>query len=139
MSTTLIFIATPFIAWIVGQSAKRVVQLLSRGKESTSIIMYGGMPSTHSTIVGSAAGLVGFKAGFQSPVFFLGVVLAFVVIIDALALRRHISDHAEAINELMKDRPNWKPLRERLYHTPAEVAGGVVLGLALAWGLSFLC
>jgi acid phosphatase family membrane protein YuiD len=134
---TLIFLLAPVLAWTFSESIK----VLGRSVRARRLAVdtagqYGGMPSTHSTVVGTSVFLVGWTAGFASGAFGVAVTLAFVVIIDALAFRRAIGEHARALNQLLKDRPDWTPLRERLWHSPAEVAGGVTLGLLLGWLLA---
>ena len=49
----------------------------------------------------------------------------------AASLRRQVGRHAQALNEL---RPEEKArLRERMGHTPFEIAGGIAVGCAVAW------
>ena len=51
--------------------------------------------------------------------------------LDAASLRRQVGRHAQALNEL---RPEEKArLRERMGHTPFEIAGGIAVGCAVAW------
>ena len=51
---------------------------------------------------------------------------------------------AQIINQLIATLPdahkpaNWKPLRERMGHTPPEVFDGILTALAVATALNFL-
>lgn len=57
----------------------------------------GGMPSTHSAIVTSAAIMVGLYEGFASPVFGMALVIAIIVMHDAAGVRREAGKHAVSI------------------------------------------
>ena len=76
--------------------------------------------------------LVAFRKGVEHPVFGVAIALAFVVMLDANSLRRHVGRHAEAINRL-NARSNDMPLRERMGHTRIEIAAGIVVGILTAW------
>ena len=107
------------------------------------LLAAGGMPSSHSALIVGATQAIGLYSGFDSPIFALGVALAMIVTYDAAGVRRQAGKHAERINilfdELMRGQmPDEKELREVLGHTPLEVVGGVLLGIAvatLAWTL----
>ncbi|MCP4224978.1 MAG: divergent PAP2 family protein, partial [Actinomycetia bacterium] len=62
------------------------------------------------------------------------MALAFIVILDASALRRHVGRHAEAINRLTDgyDEDVGRPLRERMGHTRIEIAAGIIVGIGVA-------
>ena len=57
----------------------------------------GGMPSTHSAIVTSAAIMVGLYEGFESPVFGMSLVIAIIVMHDATGVRQEAGKHAASI------------------------------------------
>jgi hypothetical protein len=80
---------------------------------------------------------IGLYDGFDSSIFALGVVLTMIVTYDAAGVRQQAGIHAQRINvivaELLKGHQiNERDLREVLGHTPLEVAGGILLGLAVA-------
>jgi len=60
------------------------------------------------------------------------------VLYDATGIRRHAGEHARLINQMIDDLVRGHPLKENkelkeaLGHTPLEVAGGVVFGIAVA-------
>ena len=67
------------------------------------------------------------------------VILAIIVMHDAMGVRREAGRHAKAINELLEmlssqQEPEVK-LKEFLGHTPLQVCCGAVLGLIVALAL----
>lgn len=132
----LSYLLTPFLAWLVAGCCKFGVNCLRERRLAFDLIGYGGMPSNHSAIVSSIAMLIALKEGLDSPVFGVAVTLAFIVMLDATSLRRHIGRHAQAINLLRAD--GDVRLRERVGHSPLEVMAGVATGVLIAWLVS-LC
>ncbi len=95
----------------------------------------GGMPSSHSALVAGTAYSIGLESGFDSPLFALAIAVAMVVVYDAAGIRRQAGKHARIINAIIDDLASGHPLkeeqlREMLGHTPLQVIGGVILGLA---------
>ena len=95
----------------------------------------GGMPSSHSSMVVSAAVMCGGTSGFDSPLFALSVVLACIVMYDAAGVRRETGTQATVINQILKDvlingkQISDEELKELVGHTPLEVAAGALVGL----------
>lgn len=133
----LTYAIAPLVGWLVGGGLKFLVNTLRAGAPAFAQIGYGGLPSTHTTVVTTTAALVGFREGPGSAAFGVAVALAFVVVLDAMDLRRRLEGHARALNRLeaAAGRP---PLREHLGHRPIEVAAGVLTGCACGWVLSRL-
>ncbi len=125
-------------AWAVAQVLKIPMEFLrSRHWNWALIFTAGGMPSSHSALMVGAVQAIGLYQGYDSPLFALGVAITMIVTYDAAGVRRQAGKHAERINllfdELMHGQmPDEKELREVLGHTPLEVAGGVLLGIAVA-------
>ena len=127
---------TPLLAWLAAGSLKFVINSLRARRLAFDLIGYGGLPSTHTTVVVSMASLVAFREGVDGPAFGIALTFAFIVILDAVSLRRRIGDHAAAINRLDRGAGGGAALRERIGHTPLEVAAGTLLGVLLGWLLS---
>ena len=125
-------------AWAVAQVLKIPMEYLrSRRWNWALVFTAGGMPSSHSALMVGATQAIGLYQGFDSPLFALGVAITMIVTYDAAGVRRQAGKHAERINllfdELMHGQmPDEKELREVLGHTPLEVAGGILLGIAVA-------
>ena len=132
------YVLTPFLVWLVAGATKFLVNSVRMGRPAFDLIGYGGMPSNHSAIVSSMAALIAFKEGIDRPAFGIALTLAFIVVLDAGSLRRHVGSHAAAINRLTSSLSVTEPLRERLGHTRAEIAAGVALGIAVAATVSRL-
>lgn len=125
------YLLAPFAAWLAAGCLKFAINSLRAGKPAFGLIGYGGMPSNHSAIVSSMAALTALREGLDSAAFGVALTLAFIVMLDAASLRRQVGRHAQALNEL---RPEEKAhLRERMGHTPFEIAGGIAVGCAVAW------
>jgi acid phosphatase family membrane protein YuiD len=124
-----IYIITPFSAWVIAGGVKFLINSIKSRQLAFHQIGYGGMPSSHSAIVCSVAAMVAFREGVESSVFVVALTLAFVVMMDAMDLRRKIGQHAERLNLLSSDFPK---LRERVGHKPVEVLAGVLTGIITA-------
>jgi uncharacterized protein len=72
------------------------------------------------------------KEGVGHPAFGVALTLAFIVMLDANSLRRAVGRHAEAINRLGQGSAGHQPLRERMGHSRAEIAAGIVVGVLVA-------
>lgn len=125
---------TPFVAWFAAGTLKFIVNSAKAGQWAFGLIGYGGMPSTHSAIVSSTAALIGLREGLDHPAFGVAVTLAFVVMLDANSLRRQVGRHAEAINRIVRQAGSegGAALRERMGHSPWEIAAGILVGVCVA-------
>lgn len=128
----LYYIVTPFLAWLVAGVLKFAINCIRAKRLAFDLIGYGGLPSNHSAIVSSMAALIALKAGVGSPAFGVALTLAFIVMLDANSLRRQVGKHAAAINQLASRAGVSAALRERMGHSRAEIAAGIVVGIAVA-------
>lgn len=74
------------------------------------------MPSGHSALVTSLATAIGLKHGFGDDLFALSLVVAAIVIYDAMNIRFQSGLHARAINTLSQE----QRFNESLGHLPSE-------------------
>ncbi len=128
------YIAAPFLAWFTAGTLKFLINSARARKPAFDAVGLGNFPSNHSTIVTTVTALIGLREG-AGPEFGLALTLAFIIILDALDLRRKIGQQAAAINSIARRLDESVALREKIGHTPAEVLGGIALGLVLAWTL----
>jgi acid phosphatase family membrane protein YuiD len=125
-------------AWASAQIVKVPLEYLRTRKWQWGwLLTTGGLPSSHSALIVSAANSIGLFFGFDTPLFALAVAMAMIVTYDAAGVRRQAGIHAERINllfdQLLKGHMwNDEELREVLGHTPFEVAGGVLWGLLIS-------
>lgn len=132
-----LIIRTALFGWFVAQFLKVVVDICKSGTFDIKRFIggSGGMPSSHTSLVVSTCIAVLEREGPYSSTFALSVVLAGVVMYDAIGVRRAAGEHARMINALV-DEWDWSNpalmgtrLKELLGHTPLEVCAGAVVGV----------
>ena len=78
------YIYIPLLLWFSIQLFKVLCDIIQKKKFDFKRIMgAGGMPSSHSAVVTSVTTLIGKDLGFNSPIFALAFVFAFIVMYDA--------------------------------------------------------
>ena len=128
------YLLTPLLAWLVAGTSKFMINSIRTKSLAFEQIGYGGLPSNHSAIVSSMAFLIALREGISHPALGIAITIAFIVMLDASSLRRKVGQQAALINRLMdKTGEEFKPLRERMGHTPVEIAAGVGVGFMVAW------
>ena len=129
------YIYIPLLTWFFIQLFKVIWDLVENKKFNFKRILgAGGMPSSHSAVVMALATLVGKNVGFDSPVFALAVIFAFVVMYDAAGVRRAAGKQAKLLNKLIET-PGLSGVQvsekivEVLGHTPFQVFVGAIIGI----------
>ena len=129
-------LSSALLSWFFAQFFKTIIDSIRAGGLCLKRFWEtGGMPSSHSATVCGLAAAAAIREGFTSSVFALSLVLATVVMYDAMGVRQAAGQHAREINEIKKqlgddDSDN---LPEKLGHRPTEVMSGAVLGIVIAW------
>jgi len=98
------------------------------------------MPSTHSALSVCVATTIGIKEGWDSPLFALAIVIAFIIMADAAGVRRETGEQAKVLNKIILEffeerKIRDKNLKELVGHTPFEVIVGAFIGMVMAWVL----
>lgn len=128
-------ITLPILSWFAAQLYKFLHYLfVNRKIDFRKFVSSGGMPSSHSAISVCLATVLGIQNGFDSGLFAMAVIFAFVVMTDAAGVRRAAGKQAEVLNKLIHSTGHIrieKNLRELIGHTPVEVIVGAALGLAM--------
>ena len=129
------YIIVPISVWAGIQFFKVIWDLIVTHKFNFKRILgAGGMPSSHSAVVTSAATMIGKSEGFDSPIFALAVIFACVVMYDAAGIRRAAGKQAKLLNKLIET-PGLtniqvqEKLVEVLGHTPIQVLIGAIIGV----------
>lgn len=132
---------TTVISFVVSQILKAIICLCferKTGKDAFIALVWstGGMPSSHAALVSSLAAATGLFEGIGSTIFVIALFLAFIVMRDALGVRRAAGLQAKALNALGRCTSGkldfkWQPVKEIQGHTPLEVAAGGVLGIII--------
>ena len=135
------YVVVPFFLWFTIQSYKVIYELVKTKKFNFKRIMgAGGMPSSHSAVVTAMATLIGKGEGWNTPLFALSLLFAFVVMYDAAGVRRAAGKQASLLNKLVET-PGLTGLQvseklvEVLGHTPFQVFVGALIGIIV--GLIF--
>ena len=130
--------------WLVAQVLKTLINGLLLGKFSLERMWgSGGMPSSHSATVCSLVVTAARLYGPDSAIFALAFIMAIIVMYDAMGVRRETGEQAKILNRMLTD---WmeaesanspflgdKKLKEMVGHTPFEVLGGAIVGVAVGW------
>jgi len=88
---------TSLSAMVLAQASKIVLYLFTDKKLSFKpFFEVGGMPSSHSAMVSCLVMMVGLTQGFDSIQFSISVVLASIVMYDAIKVRPEIVGHSMA-------------------------------------------
>lgn len=128
------------IAWALAQLIKIPLDYIRTRRWNWALLFTtGGMPSSHSSLMTGTTLGIGLYHGMDNPVFALGVAITMIVTYDAAGVRQQSGIHAQRINVLFNEllhghMVDEKELREVIGHTPLEVIGGILLGLAVATG-----
>ncbi len=124
-------------SWAIAQILKIIIDAFKTKKLSLDLIVSsGGFPSSHTSFVIALTTAVGFQDGFSSTTFAIAVVLACVVMYDAMGVRRAAGHHAKILNDLVLKLDANSTVEERLEellgHTPLQVLGGFILGIVVS-------
>jgi acid phosphatase family membrane protein YuiD len=128
----------PFVGWLAADALKSIIKSVKSRRMQIELLSYGGLPSSHATVVSTTATLIGARAGMDSPEFGLAVTFAILFIVDAINLRQWVGEHAKALNLLRAAQTEVLPLRERVGHNLLEILAGIALGVACGMLLNWL-
>ncbi len=128
------------VAWVVAQILKTFVHAIVHKKlDLPRLIGDGGMPSSHSATVTAIAATSALQYGLSSFEFGVTVILAFIVMHDAMGVRLQTGKQAKVLNEIMdvidsmgKDLSAEDKFKELVGHTPLQVLAGALLGVMTA-------
>ena len=124
------------LGWCIAQILKFVVGYIKEGRITfTLLLSSGGTPSSHAATVTALATSTGYQHGFDSAMFAISFVLAFIVMYDAAGVRRAAGEQAKILNHMMRELDEGKTdnmqkeLKELIGHTPFQVIIGAILGV----------
>lgn len=129
------FLIVPVFTWFCIQVFKVIWDLVTTKKFNFKRILgAGGMPSSHTAIVVSLSIMIGREFGFDSPIYALSTIFAFVVMYDAAGVRRAAGKQARLLNKIVEtpglsDIEVQERLVEVLGHTPFQVIVGAIIGI----------
>lgn len=127
--------------WIVAQILKTIIHMFVTKKfEAERLVGGGGMPSSHSATVCSFATACCIEYGASSFEFAVSLILAIIVMYDAMGVRRETGIQARVLNEIIQffvdmgqsELSTDDKLKEFVGHTPLQVLVGALLGINIA-------
>lgn len=133
--------------WCVAQLLKTIIHMiLNKAFVAERLVGSGGMPSSHSATVCAFATASCHVYGAGSFEFAVSLILAIIVMYDAMGVRRETGIQAKVLNELMetfekmghKELSAQEKLKEFVGHTPIQVLMGALLGIAISIIMNFL-
>lgn len=130
-------------AWFLAQFIKVIVVLVTKQEKELNwkniLFGSGGMPSSHSSTITALATYISLKEGINSPVASLAIIMAFIVMHDAMNVRQETGRQGKYLNEIIElferlgeSIPIEKKFKEFVGHTPMQVIFGFLLGLIVA-------
>ncbi len=133
-----------FIAWMVAQLLKLIINALKYSLKKSEnkpkltpevLFKLGGMPSSHTATVIALAASVGLHSGWNSDIFAVAGVFSFIVMFDAINVRRPVGKLTDAFNSLRKKvlGQDTEDVKKVEGHTFPEVVGGFIVGIAVAY------
>lgn len=128
------------IAWAGAQIIKTMIVLwMEKRLVLERMIGSGGMPSSHSSTVCALMISTAFIYSIHSFEFSISLVLALIVMHDAMNVRLETGKQAKILNAMIKDNQfNWdgkvfeQQLKELVGHTPTQVFCGALFGILVA-------
>lgn len=125
------FLIAPFIVWCGIQLFKVIYDRCETKKwHWKRFFGAGGMPSAHSATIMTLTTMIGKYYGINSAFFALSCIFTFIVMYDAMGVRREVGNQARVLNTILKDRnmTNAEKLQEMTGHTPVQVLMGAFIG-----------
>ena len=137
----------PIFGWFVAQVIKTIVHLIMNKEFNLErMVGSGGMPSSHSALVVGLVYATAYCKGIDGFEFPCTTILALIVMYDAMNVRMETGKQAVILNLFLKneeikqhlkevDRNKWPEiiLKEYVGHTPMQVLGGILVGIAAGY------
>lgn len=133
-----------FVSWLVAQLLKLIINtikyLLKKDTDKPKLtpevlFKLGGMPSSHTATVIALAASIGMHSGWNSDIYAVAGVFSFIVMFDAINVRRPVGKLTDAFNALRKAvlGKEIEDVKKVEGHTFPEVVGGFIVGVAVAY------
>ena len=127
------------ISWLVAGVLKVIIEIILLEKfDSKRVFGAGGMPSSHTATVVALVISTGYYVGLSSAAFAIAVILAIIVIHDAMGVRRETGIQAKVLNKMVFDSDVFddlnleRRLKEYIGHTPSQVLIGGIVGVIVS-------
>ena len=138
-------LVTALVCNLIAQVLKTIFYYLKSGEWDLHwVVASGGFPSSHSSTVTGLSMAIGIQEGFNSALFAVTAIFAFIVMYYACHVRYYSGKNIELTQQLIKDlkdeakinidydEPIYKEqLKAVLGHKFTEVIGGFIIGLLI--------
>ena len=132
-------------AWFIAQVIKVIINFTKyivdkkKGRKAKKVTLetlfkLGGMPSSHTATVISLSTCVGLRCGFDSEIFAVAGVFAFITMFDAFMVRLPVSRLTDAFNRIQAKVCNneAEDVKKVEGHTIPEIIGGIIVGISVS-------
>lgn len=132
-----VILVSAIVAWLTAQVLKVLVSFVVLKKVDIELLLSsGGFPSSHSATVCALSLGIGKYYGWDDPIFAVAAIFGMIVMYDATGVRQAAGKQAEVINKLVESLYQGSDLaqerlKELIGHTPFEVFGGAIVGIAV--------
>lgn len=133
--------------WLIAQLLKTFIHMFFTKKfVAERLVGSGGMPSSHAATVCALATSSNIICGPGSFEFAISLILALIVMYDAMGVRRETGIQAKMLNDMIRifaemgrnDISTDEKLKEFVGHTPLQVLIGAILGILVGMGVCAL-
>ncbi len=142
----------PVVGFISAQILKVIIYtIVNKCWNWERVMGGGGMPSSHSATVGAMCTATFLMFGPSSFEFAMSFIFAFIVMYDAMNVRLETGRQGAVLNMMLKSeeikekldqtsRDKWGEiiLKEYVGHTPLQVTVGLILGIGIGIGVTYL-
>jgi uncharacterized protein len=125
----------PIAVGVITQIIKFILYSSKHGWDIKYAMTHGHMPSAHTAFITSLVTSVAIydDDGIKSGAFAVAVILAVIVIDDAVRLRMYLGDQGRYLNMLIRQlnisEDQFPRLKERVGHRVSEVIIGGIFGV----------
>lgn len=137
----------PILGWGIAQILKTIINsVLTKEFNPERLIGSGGMPSSHSATVVGLMYATAYCKGIDGFEFPMATALAIIVMYDAMNVRMETGKQAVILNLFLRNeeirqhlkhagKEEWPKiiLKEYVGHTPVQVLGGILVGIATGY------
>lgn len=141
MKIILVCICAWFVAQVIKVILNTIKFFVDKKKGNTTkkvtigtLFKLGGMPSSHTATVISLSTCIGALEGFDSTMFAVSGVFAFITMFDAFMVRLPVEKLTEAFSDVREAvmGKDVKALKKVEGHTIPEIIGGFIVGAGVA-------
>ena len=145
LSSNIIFWSAA-AGWLIAQILKTIIHMsLTKKFVAERLVGSGGMPNSHSATVCAFATATALEYGGDSFEFAVALILAIIVMYDAMGVRRETGIQARVLNDIMKtfadmgrsELSAYEKMKEFVGHTPLQVLAGAILGILISLGIHY--